>query len=331
VNFPARLERRDFVEVEAFPRLHFGLIDLAGATMRAYGGAGVAIGCPTISVNVTRSASESLSCSDVSDNTVNAVEIALKRARLSGINTAFDIQIVSSLPEHSGLGSTTATVLAVLFTLNEAEPALSRKELVLISGRGRTSGVGCQTFYSGGFAIDVGQRDHPNNGSYQPSVDSGEREPSLGIGSWQMPERWLVTLLKSADGVVHSHETERELFRRHKSVRSDVSIQMNSLYHGMLPAVLDQDIERFAESLASYQSVGFKHFEIQNQSTGTRELLSAARETGLAAGLSSLGPMVFVIHDRGVDPMKEMSVDSEVVVCKPTPIRNTGATIKCAR
>lgn len=316
------------VSVEAHARLHFGLIDLASASLRAYGGAGMAIEDPRLVVTLHRSKRMVVTFDGVAADTQRAVRAAIGRAAHAGIATSWAIHIKSAIREHSGLGSTTATVLAVLTALNEGGRRMPFAHILEISHRGRTSGVGCRTFQSGGFVIDVGQPVHPVGSKYVPSIDVGARRPSLSIGTWQLPRDWLVTLVCACDGIRWSIAEERALFAAYRGQREDALEQFAALYHGMLPGLLEGNLQSFARALQQFQMVGFKAHEIHSQSEGTRLILNRAWTSGLAAGMSSLGPTIFVIHKPSDDPMSALAGVADFHVSPPSGLRHEGATIR---
>lgn len=71
-----------------------------------------------------------------------------------------------------------------------------------------------------------------------------------------------------------------------------------ALYHGIVPAMATADLKMLQESLAEYQSLGFKRLEIAAQTTSVHKLRSdLASLGGVATGMSSMGPLIFSIHD----------------------------------
>src|SRR6185369_9066158 len=95
---------------------------------------------------------------------------AVYTAAARGYPTGGRILLRELPPPHVGLGSSTTVTLGALRALSLSNGwGCSEHDLVLMSGRGRTSGVGSQSFFHGGLAIDCGQSGHPEGGRYRPS------------------------------------------------------------------------------------------------------------------------------------------------------------------
>ncbi|MGM1060694.1 beta-ribofuranosylaminobenzene 5'-phosphate synthase family protein [Saccharothrix sp. Mg75] len=316
----------DEVVVRAYPRVHFGLVDLGGATARAYGGAGAAFAARP-SCTRARLADRFEAGTGFSGDSRDKIIATMRRAEQRGLDVRAAVTLSDPLPAHTGYGAGTAMVLSVLTAVARLrEWPIGDAELIHLSGRGRTSGVGCSTFFRGGFVVDAGQAVHPADGVYRPSSDPRGRPPSTVIGSWPLPETWRITMLIPVHDRPQQIGSEDDFFRDSTPVAShDVLTQLAHLYHGMLPAVIDADLEAFATSLREFQRRGFKAAEIGARPPAVRHLLDAAWDAGVAAGLSSMGPAVFLVHDRR-GPTGLVSLDTTAWrVAGPYPFRNDGA------
>ena len=202
------------------------------------------------------------------------------------------------IPSHVGLGSTTATSLALLTSLAiinrwPTSPARLRD----ISSRGRTSAIGSYTFFEGGVVVDVGQR-LIDGAAYLPSSRPADRRPSLRLGRWEMPTNWSVWLLFTEIGSSVPPERKPAFFIESTPTSpNDTLEQIALLYHGILPAILEPDLGLLALSLRRFQSCGFKAREIMAQPALVQDALAQLWNRGLAAVLSSVGPTVFVVTD----------------------------------
>src|SRR5690242_14467625 len=104
------------VEVTAFQRLHFGLLDVSDATPRRYGGIGVSIGGPSLSISARRDTrwwlSEPASLDAAGRQDVSNLLRRLHRAapRVRGVS----IRLRKMPPQHVGLGSKTALLLSIV-------------------------------------------------------------------------------------------------------------------------------------------------------------------------------------------------------------------------
>jgi beta-ribofuranosylaminobenzene 5'-phosphate synthase len=228
------------------------------------------------------------------------------------------------IPSHVGLGSTTTTTMAALqsIALVNSWPQKSI-DLVELSGRGRTSGVGAHTFFTGGLVVDVGQPGHPVR-NYLPSLQPEERAPSLVLGRWDMPNDWVVHLFFTSENPSVAPAEESAFFASAAPTdEAHTLYQIACLYHGVLPAILERDLEVLAESLKEFQTRGFKACEIAAQNEHVRNALSILWDSGIAAGLSSFGPTVFAIEERGKSRVRDL-FSNQISILGPFGFRNDG-------
>ena len=314
--------------LKAYPRLHFGLIDLSGYTPRSYGGVGASLqGMPIeVECQATKSAGLMLDPGELGEDTLSTVNRAVAIAGENGLGTRGEIRFKSIPSSHIGLGSTTLTVLATLQCLAIINQwTVTPDDLVIMSTCGRTSGIGIGTFFTGKLVVDVGQAGHPANYDYMPSLAPGQRPPSLTIGSWAMPETWNVSLFFTQDSPSIKPEVESDFFHSATPVAtSDVGLQLAHLYHGIIPAVIEGDLHAFAKSLRIFQRVGFKAAEISAQRTIVRSLLTALWDQEFAAGLSSFGPVVFVFHESTESLEPGRHFPAEIAHAGPFSVNNRG-------
>lgn len=260
------------------------------------------------------------------EDTLVTVNRAIANARQCGLPTSGKICFKSIPPSHVGLGSTTLTVLSIMQCLSIINKwKITPGDLIRLSTRGRTSGIGISTFYTGKLAVDAGQTGHPDNYDYKPSLAPEERPPSLTIGTWPIPEKWNVTLFFAQERPSVEPEVEKDFFRLATPVASaDVGLQLAHLYHGIIPAVIENDLQSFAHSLQAFQKIGFKAAEIAAQSPTVRNLMNILWDQKFAAGLSSFGPLVFVFHESTSAPEPGRHFPKEITRIGPFSVNNKG-------
>jgi beta-ribofuranosylaminobenzene 5'-phosphate synthase len=292
--------------------------------MRAYGGCGVSFdGMPAVISGSTCSNGE-LGLLGFSTDAELDLDAVIKQAAQHELPVAGRYELQAAPKPHVGLGSTTAITLGLLRCMQEIQGwQCSRDLLIEISGRGRTSAIGCNAFFHGGFVIDAGQSQHPTDGTYLPSVSAQGRNPSLHIGTWRAPSSWVVWLLFADFGPVVDPENERKAFEKAAAIDPGYALRATTaVYHGLLPSLIEADLTRFASSLRMLQSGGFKDVEFQLQHASVQNTLRRLWGDGFAAGLSSFGPVSFVVTEAG-DELPSW-VTNETTVVGPYAFRSRG-------
>jgi len=284
------------VAVRAPSRLHFGLLDLSNATPRKYGGAGVMLDQPNTTVHACAGAAFHVDPSGVAPEYLEAVRQAASRLEKATRRLRCNVTIDQTAPPHVGLGSKTSTVLATLTAVNAAEGlALSAGDLQVISGRGGTSGVGVNGFFIGGFIVDAG---HEQGGTFGPSSDGPPEQIPPVLSHFRVPSSWRFALVLP-EGKRLSGADERAFFAENTPIPKAESLAAIALvHHGLAPGFLTGDLQSVRAATAEIQLVGFKRREVEAQSDQVRGLLSSLAEIdSVASGLSSIGPLVYAIHD----------------------------------
>jgi beta-ribofuranosylaminobenzene 5'-phosphate synthase len=288
------------IHLTAYARLHLGLLDLGHATHAAYGGAGFTLAAPSTVVEATP-ASEMRIDGPGQDDAVLARAMARLRDEY-GVCAVVTVR--NAAPRHQGLGSTTTLTLACLTaTLAANGLPIDRSAVQMLSGRGGASGIGVNAFFDGGFIVDGGHSD-VDPATYLPS-DAAQptRVPPVRI-RLPIPTAWRFSLLLPT-GTAWAGQPEADFFAKHTPVpQHEVHESISLVYHGVVPAVESGNIAQLASALRRLHEIGFKKAELDGQLTPVRELLEALwRVPTIAAGLSSMGPLVYVIraHDDKLD------------------------------
>jgi beta-ribofuranosylaminobenzene 5'-phosphate synthase len=288
--------------LRSFPRIHVCLLDLSGATGRKNGGAGFTLdGLPTV-IKVKESFATTVSIvgndTELSEATGRLLERFGKRLARQ---LTFSLEIIPPTL-HVGLGSKTAVLLAILEGLNQTFGLkLEPSELQSISGRGGTSGVGINTFFSGGFVVDGG---HPQDdlGVFRPSSAHahGICVPPVMIRI-NIPSHWRFHLFVPPKGLKRFAEDELAFFKANTPLpAAEVFESIAIVYHNVVPAVMQGDIKLLKAAISAVSSVGFKLREIESQGTAVRSLIKALEVyPDSAVGMSSMGPLVYAITNLG--------------------------------
>ena len=143
------------LKIQSNSRLHLSLFSMHDAGLRINGGIGFAIELPSITVKVTPSERSTIFDGrkiGLSRDAERRLKTALENAHNHySLNHYASIEISGEAIASHGFGSGTAvrlSCLEALMIINGVEP--SNSELVRLSGRGGTSGVGVNTYFSGG-------------------------------------------------------------------------------------------------------------------------------------------------------------------------------------
>jgi beta-ribofuranosylaminobenzene 5'-phosphate synthase len=322
------------IRVIAYPRLHLSLLDCGEATYRRAGGVGLSVeGLPTI---IEAEPADTLDVAGLGGNDVAArrdMSRALERlAELVG-PLGVRLTLTSCPPQHVGLGSKTSLLLASLHAACHVVGAgIERQDVQRLSGRGGTSGVGVSAFYTGGFLVDAGHA-RISGEPIRPSSATRPREVPPVVVRRPVPQRWrIVLMLASRPGAAGAAEVS--FFANNTPIPArEVERAISLTYHGLIPSLLSADLSTFGRALCELQGVGFKQREVLAQAPEVQYLLADLwRLEGVAAGLSSMGPLVFAIHDaddhRAHDEVSRLALEAGVRRLGSFAGRNAGYVLE---
>lgn len=331
------------MRVRTGSRLHFGLLSLAAdeplwpdrqgqplLPARRFGGVGLMVEQPGIEVCAT----DADTWSAEGPLAERALPFALRLAQ--SVQADYPRQqfspqrltVEQAAPEHVGLGTGTQLGLAVARAVAmQWRIQAGASDLARRLGRGLRSALGIHGFEQGGFLVEAGKRS-PN-------------EVAPLIARVAFPQTWRVVLVLPA-GVTGLHGTgERDAFARLTDapldlVQTDVLCRLVLL--GMLPALVEEDLEVFGEALFDFNArVGEVFAPVQGGLyAGARqaEMVAFVRGKGVrGVGQSSWGPAVFAVvsdEERAVGLAgcirRQFSLrESEVLVTRAC---NHGATVE---
>jgi len=278
----------DTFVVEAPARLHFGLLDLRGGMGRRFGGIGAP--APAVSARVIVSpASEVVAEGHGAERGADFARRFLASHRISG---GARIVVERSIPAHAGLGSGTQLGLSIARALAELyRVAATPEDLARAVGRAKRSAVGTWTFAGGGFVVEGGRR-LGHDDDVGPLL---ARQP--------LPSSWRCVLAvpDSAPGVSGAMEAQAFAELPVPDER-DVERVSHLVLMGMLPSVIEGDLETFGAALSEVQEINgrwFSHAQGGMFAPGpSAEIIRLMRDSGApGVGQSSWGPSVYAIVD----------------------------------
>ena len=279
------------------PRLHLGLISMHSRGVRKNGGIGFAIQEPSGILEIQKSTS--FSFEDVrpvpfADAEINQLRTIVEAvAGEHSLRSSIHVRLRGALRTHVGMGSGTAVrlgVLEALFLSNDA--SISRHELISRSLRGGTSGIGINTYFSGGLLLDLGVPD--DKAGFAPS--SSARNVALPLSLCGVPlAKWPLCLCVPRFLSPKSQQEEIEFFSRSTPVAPASSFEAAYLaLFGIYASAKEGNYSAFCRSIAALQKTQWKRQEWQEYGADLCELAEALNSLGATAvGMSSLGPMLY--------------------------------------
>jgi beta-ribofuranosylaminobenzene 5'-phosphate synthase len=320
------------MQLTAYPRIHVSLADMGLVSQRAFGGVGFAINYPITVVDFVLNDDFLISGIDRLDE-AGRLDLAriLERLQTRSSVRPFHARILKHAPQHCGFGSKTSLALSLVAGANHlCAMGLSRRDMQILSGRGGASGVGIHSFFDGGIICDGGHRMRPAQPLLPSSANLVGEIPPL-LSRLDFPPHWHVILLLGTAPAL-SGEGEAAFFRQHAPVeREDALKTIVSLHHGVLPAFAAADYGALASALADLHSFGFKMQELLRCDGPTRRCFQALSGRGLPTGLSSVGPLLYIVvnqDDRdGADSVRREAAANGLALLGTANGRNAGYEI----
>ena len=242
------------IRVTAPSRLHFGLLNIPnserlacpgldgqpGLPIRAYGGVGLMVDRPGISVRLEPS--KRWEVSGALSNRALAFATAFVSTVLPEQRSPFRIVVESAPSEHTGLGVGTQLAMAIARGIAQYTglAALSPSKLAMRVGRGQRSALGVHGFGIGGLLLEAGKL-------------PGESISPL-VAHVLLPNDWAVVLFSPPGGQAWHGDRERQAF-------GDLSVdsrQADALYRivlsGILPAAVSHDLDSFGDAVYEFNA-----------------------------------------------------------------------------
>ncbi len=274
------------ITVKTVCRLHFGFLDLAGDLGRSYGSIGVALENPRTVVAATDAERLIIESGDRK----RILHFVRRFSEHYQVQAAARIQLLESIPEHSGLGSGTQLALAVTTALAKiCSIDTDARRLSSIMGRGKRSGVGIACFESGGFIIDASRKTTRTGSLGTP--------PNI-IFRHDFPTEWcFVIVIPQTEKGLFGREEDRAMSCLNSSRKiSEEICRLTQIK--LLPSLIERDIEEFGSALTEIDlRTGMFFEEIQGGIYGgklSRNLVEFMLRSGAhGAGQSSWGPAIY--------------------------------------
>ena len=272
------------------------------ASLRAFGGVGFMLDRVAADVELAPAASTSLIGADALDTACQADMKTLLQTLAGAGGQRVQVRVHAHAAQHVGLGTKTALKLAVIAAHDQLfGTGRTREAQQQLSGRGGASGIGVHGFFEGGVLWDAGHPTATVASLLPSSCGTGVASPVLMMRQ-RFPSAWRVALCLPEAELSHGAD-ERRFFETQSPIpRTEALETMALLHHGVLT-----DLGLLADSLAGLSQVGFKRREIDRCGSAVSSLLGELHAKGYAAGMSSMGPLVYVVI-AGDDPAAAATV-----------------------
>ena len=293
------------IEITTPSRLHITLIDLNASIGRVDGGIGLTLKEPGFRITAERSDVPG-EVTVTSESAGGAAHVGRMRESAAALlpdgnadRGGIRIHIERDAPPHVGLGSGTQGALVAGMAVNQLyNLGLSVRDIAIKAGRGGTSGIGVASFEGGGFILDGGHR-FSEKGTFKPSAIS-RSPPAPILFQRPFPDWEVVLAIPDARGAHDDNEVD--IFKQECPIPlSEVQELSHIILMETLPAVVEEDIESFGDSINRIQKTGFKRREISLQRPEIQRMIELMQENTCGAGMSSFGPVVYSITDTKRD------------------------------
>ena len=268
------------VIVDSPARLHLGFYGINKDLDYSFGSIGLAINAfrTIVSAKYARKSQSSLT-------NVKLNQILKKK----NINKSYVLEIISSPPKHIGLGSGTQLSLCFIHAINILlNLNLSKDECIRLSSRGKRSGIGIGTFYSGGFVVDGCKKDH-----LYPKT----------LFNLKFPKQWHIILINDTSRRGSFGRKESEFFNNKKNTTETINKELSFiLMRGLFPSILYEDFDNFCDNLNLYQKTTSRFYKSNQRDTylsnDIAKIIKFVTNSGFkGVGQSSWGPLSYIFTE----------------------------------
>lgn len=325
----------DMLKIKTFPRIHISLIGMNSDGYRLNGGIGFSIALPTLDMSFEPS--NSIDVIDKREYGFTQDESDRLKSHLGNImvREKFNVALCCTIHEgniqsHVGFGSNSMIYLScveALLVLNHRE--YSENDVIALSGRGGTSGIGINTYFKGGFIFDTGIAKDGQR-SFAPSsafVSESGQKPLILTG-FKLP-LWDLGICVPPIAP-KTEDEEKVFFQKNCPINKEAveSILYEAVY-GITSSLMEDDFDVFCKSIDTIQKTTWKTLERNLYGERLLEAESIIRKAGArCVGMSSLGPLLYFFGydiDTIVDQVKK---EIPSCVCIKTLFNNSSRMVE---
>ena len=275
--------------IDSPARLHLGFMELNNSNPRVFGSIGLAITNFKFEQTIQLNKYFDVVCNDKSIKL--RIEKIIKLFSKNYKIKKCRLTVSDFIPLHKGLGSGTQISLCTGFLLSNFNNLnLSIDNISKLLGRGQRSGVGVETFKSGGFIVDSGKQ---KNSIYPP-------QKLIDI-KW--PRDWQVILITNTNFSGLHGKKESNEFTKLKNISSKFAKEnCFNLLMKIIPGLIENDFCTFADGIQKIQENMSKIFYGNKNKFSNKnisKIFKFIREkeyTGF--GQSSWGPTSFIFCEN---------------------------------
>ena len=271
--------------IDSPARLHLGFMELNNSNPRVFGSIGLAITKFKFKQTIQLNKDFDVICDDKSIKlrVEEIIQLFSKNYKIKKCR----LTVSDFIPLHKGLGSGTQVSLCTGFLISSFNNLnLSIENISKFLDRGQRSGVGVETFKSGGFIIDTGKL-------------QGSIYPPLKLIDIKWPKDWQIILITNTNFSGLHGKKESNEFTKLKNVSSKFAKEnCFNLFMKIIPGLLENDFYTFADGIQKIQEnmseifYGNKNNFSNNSISKIFKFVKEKKYIGF--GQSSWGPTGFI-------------------------------------
>ena len=271
--------------IDSPARLHLGFMELNDSNSRVFGSIGLAITSFKFKQSIQSNKDFDVVCDDKSIKLriEEIIELFSKNYKIKKCR----LTVSDFIPLHKGLGSGTQVSLCTGFLISNFNNLnLSIENISKFLRRGQRSGVGVETFKSGGFIIDTGKL-------------KGSISPPQKLIDIKWPKDWQIILITSTNiSGLHGNKELNEFTKLTNISSKFAKENCFNLLMKIIPGLLESDFNAFANGIQKIQenmSEIFYGNKNNYSNHGISKIFKFIREKKyIGFGQSSWGPTGFV-------------------------------------
>lgn len=323
------------LKIRAFPRIHVTLIGMNRDGYRINGGIGFSITSPMLEMSFKEAdyvEVEDKRCRGFTKDELNKLTDHLLRVKnREKLDSGFVCTIhEGGIESHVGFGSNSMIYLScveALLILNHRK--YMESDVIALSGRGGTSGIGINTYFKGGFVFDTGIANTGQRVLAPSSVfmDEEGHQPllmkSLRLPPWNMGICIPAVARKTED-------EERQFFQTNCPIeKSAVEDVLYEAVYGITSSLLENDFEFFCQSVDAIQSTKWKSLERNLYGENLLNAEAIIKNAGAkCVGMSSLGPLLYFYGEDIDGIVDRVNTDLTRGQCYKTSFNNFGRILE---